>query len=130
MQPIISDKLSIKEKQCINEFVNKYLDKNFRIDWNVIKLSRSDSYEHNKMVSDICLWLFHNNIPFTTQCRFNTQYRPDIMCPIRHIKRIIEVRHTETDKRSFEKFTRIPEELQNEIIYVDAKQIFKQELIL
>ena len=121
--------LSLKEIKKIKEFEDKYLDKNFKVEWNKIILRRCDSYEHNKMVSDICLWLFHNNIPFATQCRFISKYNPDIIVPINHIKCIIEVRATETDKKTFEKFSRIPKELQDQIIYVDAKQEFNSKLI-
>src|SRR3990167_6385519 len=102
-----------------HEFVRKYCDYGYRIDWDVIKFSKADSSQHNLMVASICDWLLRNNIPFLTQMRFKTGYKPDILAPT-HIKPIIEVRASETPKKSSEKEIRIPAELQGEIIFVDC----------
>ncbi|MDP2692198.1 MAG: hypothetical protein Q8O88_01000 [bacterium] len=124
-------KLITKQRNIIREFETRYLDNQYKIDWNTIKLSRADGYKHNQMVANICVWLCHSNIPFATQCRFRkTSYRPDIICPLGIPKPIIEVRNTETEKRSKAKQIRIPAELHNSIIYVDANQPFKEEMIL
>lgn len=112
----------------IKEFENKYLDKRFKIDWNKIRLSRADGYNHNLMVASICVWFLHNNINFATQPRFKSGYRPDIIC-FPHVKNIIEVRNTETERRTKTKLRRIPKELVDNIIYVDAKQKFSEGLI-
>lgn len=123
-------KTTNKENRIIREFINKYLDKQYKIDWNVIKLSKADGIKHNQMVATVCCWLLHNNIPFATQCRFTSNYRPDIICPTGLPVRIIEVRNTETDKRTKEKEVRIPTELLTEIAFVDANLEFKEKMIL
>ena len=81
------------------------------------------------MIYEICWWLYKNNIPYSTNAEFKFRYRPDILCPT-HVKPIIEVRYSETKKQTIEKFSRIPEELINDIIYVDANQEFQEKLIL
>ena len=82
------------------------------------------------MIYEICWWLYENKIPFITEARFNTGYRPDIIVPDGLPRRIIEVRHSEGSRQSVEKFSRTPEELLNDIIYVEAGQKFFPELIL
>ena len=123
-------KLSSKERQRLKEFVDTYLDKRYKMDWNVIKLSKADGKAHNQMVANVCIWCIHNDIPFLTQCRFNSGYRPDIICPVRLPKPIVEVRNTETEKESKAKEVRIPEALKASIVFVDANQEFKDKLIL
>lgn len=111
-----------------SEFMREYADPSFRVSWNTIKLSGT-SKEHQDMVYNICWYLYKNNIPFATEVRFSSGYRPDIVCPT-HIKPIIEVRHSEEDKQTNEKFQRIPEVLHNKIIYVEAEEAFYEDLIL
>lgn len=123
-------KLTTKEKKRIGDFQKKYLDKSYKIDWNTIKLSKADGEAHNIMVANVCIWCIHNDIPFVTQCRFITGYRPDILCPIRMPKYIVEVRNTETEKESNAKLVRIPAELQNSIIYIDANKPFIEKMLL
>lgn len=123
------------QQRKINEFSNNYLDYSYRRDWNSINISAADSYDHNRMVFEICYWLLKNKIPFLTQARFKTGHRPDIITPT-HIKPIIEVRNTEKEKNSLNKLKLVPIELQKEIIYVDCfnlnKEIieFNEKLIL
>ena len=81
------------------------------------------------MVYEICWWLYQNNIPFATETTFKSGYNPDIICPS-HIKPIIEIRWSETEKKTLEKFSRIPEELHKQIIYVEAGQEFNELMIL
>ena len=123
-------KLTTREKMDIMAFQMKYLDKSYKIDWNTIKLSKADGEVHNRMVANICIYLIHNDIPFLSQSRFNTGYRPDVVCPIRLPKSIIEVRNTETEKESQAKLKRTPKELHNSIIYIDANQPFVEKMIL
>ena len=105
------------------------MDRAYKSDWNKLNFSGT-SKEHQDMIYEICWWLYENNIPFITEARFTTGYRPDIIVPDGLPRQIIEVRHSEGSRQSVEKFSRTPEELLNEIIYVEAGQKFKKELIL
>ena len=129
MMEFILDNLKTKDRKKVKQFIDTYINKKYSIDWNHIKLSRANGHAHNKMVCEICLWMLENNLPFATEVRCITHYTPDIISPL-HIKPIIEVRNTETDKRTQEKFSRIPDDLMEQIIYVDAKQEFYSKLIL
>lgn len=129
MMTSILDKYSSKIRKRITAFWNKYLDHTVGQYWNHIRISKKNGYKHNKMVCDICLWFLENDIPFSTECVLLGGRVVDIVCPS-HIKSLIEVRDSETEKRSFEKFRRTPIELQDQIIYVDAKQEFNEKLIL
>lgn len=82
------------------------------------------------MVYEICWWLYKNGIPFVTEPILKSGYNPDIMTPIGMPKKVIEVRCSETDKLTKAKEVRIPDELIDEIIYVDAGQKFTEKLIL
>ena len=113
----------------LNDFKQQYLDLHYRTDWNIIHLTGT-SKEHQDMIYEICWWLHENNIPFLTEARFKSGYRPDVCVPFGLPKQIIEVRCSETERESVAKFKRIPSSLEKEILYVDAKQKFKSELIL
>jgi len=119
----------MKTLKKLRDFENSYLDRKFRIDWNIIKLNKHDSYDHNKMICEVCLWLMCHNIPFATQVRFKTKAIPDIICPT-HIRKIIEVRASETDKKSLDKLKRLPEELRKEVSYVSAWYVFNERDLL
>lgn len=120
-----------KNKQAeLNDFKRMYLSPLYRADWNKINLSAADSPEHNLMVCKICVYLVHRNIPFLTQARFRSGYRPDIFVPTGLPKKIIEVRYSETEKRSQAKNEYIPDVFLNEIMFVDAKQEFNEKMIL
>ncbi len=112
----------------LNDFKRDYLSPFYKADTNKINLTKGDGYAHNQMVCNICVYLLENDIPFLTQARFKSGYRPDIVA-FGLPKKIIEVRNTETAKKSQEKMVRTPEELQDEIIYIDAKTEFKGELL-
>lgn len=118
----------INQKE-LNEFKNKYLDLSYRTDWNKINLSGT-SKKHQDMVYEICWWLYSNKIPFITEAKFKSKYKPDILVPYGLPKKIIEVRKSEKEKQTLSKLKRIPKELHNQIIYVEANQEFKSELIL
>lgn len=117
-----------KQAKRRNDFAREYFDPMRVTHWNRIKPTGT-SYEHYMMVSKVCWWLYKNGIDFCTEAKFKTGYEPDIVCP-NHIRPIIEVRFSETDKETMSKFVRIPDELQNQIIYVDADKEFEEELIL
>jgi len=128
-------KIRSKPELRIRQFVNEYLEFGYRKDWNKISLSMADSYVHNRMVFEIAYWLSKNCVPFLTQPKFKTFYRPDFVVPT-HVLPIIEVRASETEKASVAKRVRIPLELQDQIIFVDCydkgRNIveFKEKLIL
>lgn len=125
-----NDSLNTHQRKQFNDFVRDYVDINYRHDINRVRIISSDSYEHNLMIFEICYWLKKQGIPFMTQVRFKTGYRPDIVIPVGHIKQIIEVRHTEDWKKTESKLKLIPKELKEEIIYVKAQQNFNEKLIL
>lgn len=81
------------------------------------------------MVNEVCWWLYTNNIPFATEVVFKSGYNPDIICPT-HVRPIIEIRHSERDKQTLEKFNRIPDDLADQIIYVDTNKEFEEKMIL
>lgn len=118
-----------KTLKVLNEFKQKYLSLSYRVDWKPQVKFSGTSKDHQRMVFDICWWLYQNNIPFMTEAVFKSGYNPDIICPT-HVRPIIEVRHSEGDKQTLSKFKRIPDELQDKIIYVDAGEDFVEELIL
>lgn len=120
--------MDIKTSKALNDFVREYGKVGFSPKWNWVKF-QPVSDEHQQMVFNICWYLYKEGIPFATEFHMKSGYNPDIICPT-HIVPIIEVRHSETEKKTLSKFTRIPEELQNKIIYVDSKAEWKPELIL
>ncbi len=117
------------QQKLMNDFKRDYLAPYYRTDWNKINISKADSYEHNLMVCKICLHLLYNDTPFLTQATFKSGLRPDIVVPFGLPKKILEVRASETEDRSIEKFSRIPEELHEEVLYVDAYEEFRPELL-
>jgi hypothetical protein len=121
-------KVTKKQLDAIKSFEKDYIDRRYKPQWNVVKFS-STSYEHQRTVFDVCWWLYKNNIPFATETVFTSGYNPDIICPT-HIKPVIEVRYSEKDKNTIEKFSRIPEELHNKIIFVDANKTFDEKDLL
>jgi len=115
----------IRLQKILNDFSREYIDKRYRVDWNTVKLDTGNSVSHEMMKARVCYSLQKQGIPFACEVRFKTGYVPDIICPT-HIKKIIEVRYSETDKLTSKKVVRIPESLINEIIYVNAKDNFEE----
>ena len=118
-----------KQNKQIKEFVDMYVDKKYKVDWNVIKLSKANGQAHNQMVATICVWCIHNDIQFATECHLVGNYRPDVIVPFGLPVRIIEVRNSETERRTQEKMGRIPKDLQVQIAYVNANQPFNEKSI-
>jgi len=118
---IVKEKMKLKNKDrtTINEFTKQYLDPSFKVSWNHIIPVKTDGRTHNNMVYEICMYLLENNIPFANQVRMKSGYKPDIICPTFHTP-IIEVRDSETEKKTLIKMKRVPKELQKKIIYVDC----------
>ena len=105
-------------------FIRKYADQAYKIDLNCIKPSAENTYEHNMRICEICVHLTIAKIPFYTELRLKCGLRPDIVVPT-HIKPIIEVLHSETEKDFMKrKFGKLPEELQNDFILVYTSNKF------
>lgn len=122
------NKMTIEESLALRR---KYISPFFRREFNKINLSKADGRKHNEMVCMICCWLLDHDIDFITQARFKqNRYRPDIFVPVGLPKMIIEVRNTETQRQSLNKMPNIPEELREEIIYVDAHAEFNEKMVL
>lgn len=119
---------TFRDQELINIFRRKYLDNRRVFHWNRIKPTGT-SYEHFRMVCEICWWLHKNNIPFCTEAQFSSRYCPDVLCPS-HVKPIIEVRSSESNEESDAKFARIPTELHDKIIFVEANEEFSEKMIL
>lgn len=122
-------KLTHKQQTNLNEFTRKYLNPMKKTYWNKITMI-SGGKRHQEIVTKICLDLAYEfKVPFATEPTFKTGYKPDIMCPIGRPYKIIEVRYTETEKETKAKESKIPEELKNQILYVEAKQEYNIKLI-
>lgn len=121
--------LVMNQQMYLNNFKRHYLHTAYRSDWNKINISKADSYNHNLVVSLLCLELLNNDIPFLTQARFKNGYRPDCVGFYNGQVRIFEVRHTETSDDSEAKKVRIPEELQDSIVYIDVEKIVYEKPI-
>ena len=111
-------------------FIDNYIDKHFRLDIGKIKISKADGYSHNVRVCEICCKLIQeDNTNFICQPRFKKGIRPDIVFNRGNIIYVIEVRNTETDKRSMAKMKKLAKELKNCVIYIDANTPIEEEII-
>jgi len=99
------DKYSRETIEDINAFKKRYADSSYRIDWDTVKYEEGNSVAHEMMKARICLELLKLGKPFATEVRFDSGYRPDIICPT-HVKQIIEVRYSETDVETKDKIKR------------------------
>lgn len=106
---------------AINEWWRLYGDSMFKPDWNKIKLSVANTYEHNLRVCEVCITLLEMRIPFATEVRLKCGARPDIIAPT-HVKPIIEVLWSETTEDFLtKKAPKYPEALQGGWILHDAE---------
>ena len=123
----------MKKFDALKYFVDNFVDRNYRIDLGKIKISRADRYEHNIRVCEICCKLIEEkNTNFICQPRLKRRYgngRPDIVFNIGNVIYLVEVRYTETDKRSKDKLDKLPEELRDYIVYIDAKKPLEEEMV-
>ncbi len=126
-------KLSKKEVVQINQFKQTHLNYSEKLSQNHIILSaanNADDDAHNKMVCDICRCLLRMKVPFYCEVQLKTGWKPDIIVPT-HVKKVIEVFGSETKELfNLKKGHKVPEELRNEIIFVDAKKKFNEKMIL
>ena len=112
-------------------FITNYVDNiKYRTDEGKIKLSKADGYKHNIRVCEICCKLIQEtNTKFICQPRLKCGSRPDIIFFRGEEIFIVEVRNTEKDKRSKEKINKLPKELRQLIIYVEANKPLEEELV-
>lgn len=116
-------------QRTINDWWREYGDPMFKPDWNKIKLSRANTYEHNLRVCEICITLLELGVPFATEVRLKCGARPDIIAPT-HIQPIIEVLWSETNKDFVtKKAHKYPEELQGRWILHNAEWKYNSDLI-
>jgi hypothetical protein len=122
--------LKLKEQAQLNE-LKKLFDTKCRSDINAINMNPSTSKKHQERINKICLTLMYDiKTPFFTDVTFKTGYRPDIFCPLYLGGAFIEVRDSETSKKSAQKQDKIPEELCCFItIYSDVKNPFELKQI-
>ncbi len=114
--------MKLKERAKLNKFRNLF-DNSCRIDMNTHNFSGTDKI-HSQRVSTICHALYYDiKTPFFTEARIKG-YRPDVICPLYLGGVIIEVRNSETEKKS--KAKKVPDELKGfTVIYSDCDKPFE-----
>ena len=119
----------MRKFNAFRHFVNTYVDKHYKIDEGKIKISKSDGYKHNIRVCEICCKLIQEkNIKFITQCRLKGGSIPDIVFFRGNIPYVVEVRNTENDRRSKKKIEKLPYELREFVVYIDANKPLNKEI--
>ena len=122
-------KLDAKTQKEINDWWRYYGDTGYKPDWGKIKLSASNSKEHNMRVCEICITLLEWGVPFATELRLRSGVRPDIVVPT-HVKPIIEVLRSETNEDFIStKSHKYPKDLQGCWILHNAKWEYDPKLI-
>ena len=129
-------KLNLKTVKEINNFIRTYAEPGYKKELGTIRLSgfienklTTKSLKHNRTLSNICLFLFHYGIPFITEFKMKGGLRPDIVAPT-HIKKVIEVLHTETIESFREK--KLPKYLklgiqEKDIIFIRTDEVLTFE---
>jgi len=77
------------------------------------------TYEHWRTLSDIVWWLVNNGYEVFSEVEFKSGGRADLVCWQNGQGFIIEVLHSETEKRYEAKFSTYPEELT--MVRIDTK---------
>ena len=122
-------KLKSHEQEIVNDFFRNYVDSMFKNPMNVVRLNPGHTEEHRRAIFECCNALMSAGVPFWTEVRLKCGCIPDIVCPT-HVKPIIEVLCSETIKMFTElKLDKYPEELHGSFIFVDAKEVFTEEMI-
>lgn len=117
-------------ERIIRDFFRRYVDTHFKNPRDTIRLSSGNTDAHNMRVCEVCVVLLKNKIPFYTEVKLKCGLRPDIVCPT-HVKQIIEVMATETLKSYQEsKLPKLPEELEDEVLVIEAHKPFEPKMIL
>jgi len=121
--------MKAKEQKVVNDWWRSHGDPMFKPDWNKIKLSSANTYEHNLRVCEICCVLIAEGIPFVTEARLKCGARPDIVAPT-HVQPIIEVLWSETnDDFMNKKAHKYPSELKGKWILHNAESAWSPEVI-
>ena len=90
-----------------NTNVRKYIDIMDGTYRNHVRLNKHNSKKHEMTKAEICYWLLKHNKEFLTECRLNNlENIIDIF--VTDNATIIEVMHTETEKRLNEKVDNYP----------------------
>ncbi len=125
----------MKQDKRINDFIRDYAEVGFKRELGTIKLpennkSNRDLLSHNLKLCEVCCHLKKLGIPFITEFKMKGGLRPDIVCPT-HVKKIIEILHTETMESFREKkLPKYPEELKNEFIFIKTLEKFDVNKIM
>ena len=120
----------MSDQQKINSFIRNYAANGYKRDINKINLSSDNTFEHNLRVCEVCCHLLKLGIPFFTEMRLKCGLRPDICVPT-HIRKIIEILHTET-VTDFDALKRrkLPNELMYEVFLIKTSEPFNVKQIL
>ena len=123
-------KLDAKTQQAVNTWWREHGDTSYKPDWGKIKLSASNTKQHNMRVCEICISLLEMGIPFATEARLNCGVRPDIIAPT-HVKPIIEVLWSESNEDFLRtKSHKYPTGLQGKWILHNAEWDYDVKLIM
>jgi hypothetical protein len=121
-----------KTRKAMNNFVREHLDSSFRGHWDVIRLSRANTAEHNMRVCEIAIALMDEGIPFMTEARLRCGTRPDLVVPPGFLPGgcYIEVLHSETEADFRKnKAGKMPEELLGGVIFIHTSEPFEPKML-
>lgn len=118
--------ISRPDQEIINDFTREYVDTSKlpgrKILWNVKTFEGKNGLAHEEAVHRICKTLSLRGIPFATEVPLKCGNVLDICCPT-HIKKIIEVMHSESDDLMAKKILKLPASLQTEVLILHAGNV-------
>jgi len=122
-------KLESHEQKIVNDFFRSYVNPMYKNPMNTVRLNSEHTDDHRRTIFECCNALLAAGVPFWTEVRLKCGCIPDIVCPT-HVKPMIEVLSSETMQMFTDlKLHKYPDELQGAFIFVDAKEVFKEEMI-
>lgn len=117
---------SAKTKELMNKRIAyEHIDTQRPIGKNCVKISASNTDEHELMKYKICRQLSKEKKEFITECIFKNGKRADIVVP--GDLKILEILSSETRLECIEKVMKYPGDF--EVVMIDANQEFNEKLI-
>lgn len=119
-------KLSKQDQITINDFVREYVDlsklSSKGVLWGVKTFEGKNGLVHEEAVHRICKTLSLKGVPFATEVPLKCGNILDVCCPT-HVKKIIEVMHSESDDMMAKKVLKLPKSLQTEVLILHAGNV-------
>jgi len=119
-------KISSEDQSEINDFVRQYVDTarlpGRKVLWGYKSFEGKNGLAHEEAVHRVCKALSLRKIPFATEVPLKCGNVLDVCCPT-HIKKIIEVMHSESDDYMTKKILRLPNSLQGEVMILRACEV-------